>query len=80
VLYFFTLILNQQTVETSLSIKKAIKTKTTRMSKKGSAKNTKNKALHSKLMAQKKNKKKSVELQRKERLKAIVRKAQDKKS
>ncbi len=47
------------------------------MAKKGSAKNTKNKALHSKLMAQKKNKKKSGALQRKERLKAIVKKAQE---
>lgn len=41
------------------------------MSKKGSAKNTKNKAKHSKLMAQKKNKlKKETEL-RKTRLKEI---------
>ncbi|WP_169718970.1 hypothetical protein [Aequorivita capsosiphonis] len=41
------------------------------MSKKGSAKNTKNKAKHSKLMAQKKNKlKKETEL-RKMRLKEI---------
>lgn len=47
------------------------------MAKKGSAKNTKNKALHSKLMAQKKNKKTSDVLSRKERLKAIVRKAQE---
>lgn len=46
------------------------------MSKKGSAKNTKNKALHSKLMAQKKNKKTSAELLRKERLREIVKKAQ----
>lgn len=49
------------------------------MSKKGSAKNTKNKELHSKLMAQKKSKKKSGELQRKERLKEIVKKAQESK-
>jgi hypothetical protein len=42
------------------------------MSKKGSAKNTKNKAKHSKLMAQKKNKlKKETEL-RKTRLKEII--------
>lgn len=42
------------------------------MSKKGSAKNTKNKAKHSKLMAQKKNKlKKETEL-RKMRLKEIT--------
>lgn len=46
------------------------------MAKKGSAKNTKNKALHSKLMSQKKNKKKSDALQRKDRLKQIVKKAQ----
>lgn len=42
------------------------------MSKKGSAKNTKNKAKHSKLMAQKRNKlKKETEL-RKIRLKEII--------
>jgi hypothetical protein len=42
------------------------------MSKKGSPKNTKNKAKHSKLMAQKKNKlKKETEL-RKTRLKEII--------
>jgi hypothetical protein len=50
------------------------------VSKKGSAKNTKNKALHSKLMAQKKNKKKSEELLRKERLREIVKKAQESKN
>lgn len=45
--------------------------KTRTMSKKGSTKNTKNKAKHSKLMAQKKNKlKKNTEL-RKTRLKEI---------
>ncbi|MGJ8594089.1 MAG: hypothetical protein ACSHXF_16180 [Aquaticitalea sp.] len=47
------------------------------MAKKGSAKNTKNKALHSKLMAQKKNKKTSEAQQRKERLKEIVKKSQE---
>lgn len=42
------------------------------MSKKGSVKNTKNKAKHSKLMAQKKNKlKKETEL-RKSKLKEII--------
>ena len=49
----------------------ASESKTKAMSKKGSAKNTKNKAKHSKLMAQKKNKlKKETEL-RKTRLKEI---------
>ena len=47
------------------------------MSKKGSEKNTKNKAKHSKLMAQKKNKKKSQEALRRERLKAIVKKSKE---
>ena len=47
------------------------------MSKKGSEKNTKNKAKHSKLMAQKKNKKKSQEALRKERLQAIVKKSKE---
>lgn len=42
------------------------------MAKKGSDKNTKNKAKHSKLMAQKKNKKTKVAELRKERLKEIV--------
>lgn len=45
------------------------------MTKAGREKNTKNKAKHSKLMAQKKNKKKAAEALRKERLKAIIRKA-----
>ncbi len=49
------------------------------MAKTGRDKNTKNKAKHSKLMAQKINKKKSQEQLRKERLKAIIHKAnQDK--
>jgi hypothetical protein len=45
------------------------------MPKKGKAKNTKNKALHSKLMARKKNKSKTEENLRKEQLKAIIAKA-----
>ncbi len=45
------------------------------MGKTGREKNTKNKAKHSKLMTQKKNKKKTEEVLRKERLKAIVQKA-----
>ncbi|AXP82946.1 hypothetical protein CJ739_3887 [Mariniflexile rhizosphaerae] len=50
------------------------------MAKTGRDKNTKNKAKHSRLMVQKKNKKKEEEQLRKERLKAIIQKAkQDKK-
>lgn len=45
------------------------------MAKTGREKNTKNKAKHSKLMTQKKTKKKNEEALRKERLKAIVQKA-----
>ena len=45
------------------------------MAKTGRDKNTKNKAKHSKLMIQKKNKKKTEEVLRKERLKAIIQKA-----
>ncbi|WP_303315666.1 hypothetical protein Q4Q34_14495 [Flavivirga abyssicola] len=45
------------------------------MAKTGREKNTKNKAKHSKLMTRKKNKKKSEETLRKERLKAIIQKA-----
>lgn len=45
------------------------------MAKKGQEKNTKNKAKHSKLVSQKKNKKKRDAELRKERLKAIVKKA-----
>lgn len=44
------------------------------MSKKGKEKNTKNKAKHSRLMAQKKNKAKSEKQLRRERLKAILQK------
>ena len=49
------------------------------MAKKGSAKNTKNKALHSKLMNRKKNKLKASKIAKKERLKAIVRKSKENK-
>lgn len=49
------------------------------MAKTGREKNTKNKAKHSKLMSQKKNKKKAEEALRKERLKAIVKKAKEQK-
>ncbi|MFI1743006.1 hypothetical protein [Thalassobellus sediminis] len=49
------------------------------MAKTGRDKNTKNKAKHSKLMAQKKNKKKAEEALRKERLKAIINKAKEEK-
>ena len=45
------------------------------MAKTGREKNTKNKGKHSKLMSQKKNKKKTEEALRKERLKAIIKKA-----
>ena len=45
------------------------------MAKTGRDKNTKNKAKHSKLMAQKQNKKKNEALLRKERLKAIIKKS-----
>jgi hypothetical protein len=45
------------------------------MAKTGRDKNTKNKAKHSKLMDQKKAKKKKEEALRKERLKAIVQQA-----
>ena len=48
------------------------------MSKKGKEKNTKNKAKHSRLIAQKKNKKKSEVALRKARLRAIVKGAQEK--
>lgn len=44
------------------------------MAKTGREKNTKNKAKHSKLMDQKKNKKKAEAQLRKDRLKAIVQK------
>ena len=45
------------------------------MAKTGRDKNTKNKAKHSKLMVQKKNKMKTEAVLRKERLKAIIQKA-----
>lgn len=48
------------------------------MSKKGKAKNTVNKAKHTKLMNRKKNKLKKEAALRKERLKAIVKLAQQK--
>ncbi|EDM43008.1 hypothetical protein SCB49_12324 [unidentified eubacterium SCB49] len=44
------------------------------MGKKGKEKNTKNKAKHSRLMAQKKNRVKSEKELRKERLKEIIKK------
>ena len=47
------------------------------MAKKGRAKNTVNKAKHSKLMTQKKNKLTAKKLANQERLKAIVRKSQE---
>ncbi|WP_164721461.1 hypothetical protein [Maribacter sp. MJ134] len=47
------------------------------MGKKGKAKNTVNKAKHSKLMTQKKNKLKKEVALRKERLKAIITKAKE---
>lgn len=47
------------------------------MSKKGSEKNTRAKAKHSKLMAQKKNKLKQEATTRKERLIAIINKAKE---
>ncbi|MBC3846614.1 hypothetical protein H8K90_09505 [Winogradskyella echinorum] len=49
------------------------------MPKKGREKNTANKAKHSKLIAQKKNKIKTKEAERKARLKAIVEKSKTKK-
>lgn len=45
------------------------------MAKTGRDKNTKNKAKHSRLMSHKKNKKKEEQQLRKERLKAIITKA-----
>ncbi|MFD1614024.1 hypothetical protein [Gelatiniphilus marinus] len=48
------------------------------MAKTGREKNTKNKAKHSKLMTQKKKKKKAEDALRKERLKAINKKANQK--
>lgn len=48
------------------------------MAKTGREKNTKNKAKHAKLMDRKKNKKKAEDALRKERLKAIIKKAKEK--
>lgn len=50
------------------------------MAKKGKEKNTKNKAKHSKLIHRKKNKLKSEMELRKERLKAIIKKANENES
>ncbi len=47
------------------------------MAKKGKAKNTVNKAKHTKLMNRKKNKLKKESELRKERLKAIIKKSQE---
>ncbi|SNR31952.1 hypothetical protein SAMN06265371_101207 [Lutibacter agarilyticus] len=47
------------------------------MAKKGRAKNTVNKAKHSKLMAQKKNKLTTKKIVHQERLKAIIKKSQE---
>ncbi|MFD1294081.1 hypothetical protein ACFQ5N_09570 [Lutibacter holmesii] len=47
------------------------------MAKKGHAKNTVNKAKHSKLMAQKKNKLTAKKLANQQRLKEIVRRSQE---
>lgn len=49
------------------------------MAKKGREKNTANKAKHSKLIAQKKNKIKSKDAERKARLKAIMDKSKESK-
>ncbi|WP_299886586.1 hypothetical protein [uncultured Lacinutrix sp.] len=48
------------------------------MAKKGSAKNTKNKAKHTKLMNRKKNKIRQEKIAHKERLRAIVTRAKNK--
>ena len=47
------------------------------MAKQGQAKNTKNKAKHTKLMTKKKNKQRQEKIDRKERLKAIIKKAKE---
>jgi len=49
------------------------------MAKKGQAKNTVNKAKHTKLMNQKKNKLKAKKLANKERLKEIIRRSKEEK-
>lgn len=50
------------------------------MAKKGSAKNTVNKAKHTRLMNQKKNKLRDEKIQHKLRLKTIVKKSQEQKN
>jgi hypothetical protein len=50
------------------------------MAKTGRDKNTKNKAKHTKLMTQKVNKQKSGIITRKEKLKAIIKKAKEQQS
>lgn len=50
------------------------------MAKKGKEKNTKNKAKHSKLMGRKINKVKLEKMQQKEKLKAIIKKANEAKN
>lgn len=50
------------------------------MPKKGKAKNTVNKAKHSKLMSQKINKVKLKKMQHKERLKALIKKMNEEKN
>ena len=47
------------------------------MAKKGSAKNTVNKALHSKLMKQKKDKLRAEKIATKQKLKAIIKKSKE---
>ncbi|WP_169515973.1 hypothetical protein [Gaetbulibacter saemankumensis] len=47
------------------------------MAKTGREKNTKNKAKHARLVAQKKNKKREEDMLRKERLRAIVQKSRE---
>lgn len=47
------------------------------MAKKGRAKNTENKALHSKLMNRKKDKLREAKIAHKEKLRAIIKKSQE---
>jgi len=56
---------------------KAFESKYSGMAKKGKAKNTVNKAKHTKLMDRKKNKLKKEAALRKERLKSIIRKSKE---
>ncbi len=60
---------------TLVFLRMILSTTTFLMAKKGREKNTVNKAKHSKLMAQKINKKKKEEVLRKNRLKAILKKS-----